>query len=335
MILYIMGRPHSGSTILDIMLGSSRTVTSCGEIIMGFMSHQGWRSGESWRCSCGDSLEDCRFWGEVRQRTAAAGEDGPGIDWDRLAGISVDQSVKYRIPATWWASVQEGRIPKRLAELIPATRRHMAAIRATSGRPVVLDSSKRPSRGMFLLKYLPETRLIHIVRDPRSVLASHWWRFETKDTWLAERWLYRGPLKSLAFVEAALLWLAGNMLYEMIARIDPGRVVRVRYEDLRNDPAAVLRRIGEAFDLPVDDVIARVERGEPFATGHLIGGNPVRMEGQVRFDPKWEKKREPLPRGLERMAVLICGPLMRRYGYPLQRGLPAGPNPPAGATAAR
>jgi hypothetical protein len=311
-----MGRSHSGSTILDILLGNSSAVMSCGELIMGLMY-----GGEGdWPCSCGESLASCEFWRAVRGRVSASGGSGPGMDWERFAALSIAQAHKFQIPRTWWASTAEGRVPARFAELRSMTRRFTAAIGATSGRPVVLDSSKRPSRAIFLLKYLPEARLIHIVRDPRRVLESHWWRFKIKDTWLAERWLYRGPLMPLAFVEAALFWLLANLLCEAIARIDPARVVRLRYEDLRDRPAIELRRIAAAFDLPLDDVIARVDRGDAFATGHMIGGNPVRMTGQVRLDRGWEKKREPLPRSLERVAEIICWPLMLRYGYPLRRG---------------
>lgn len=314
MYLFILSRAHSGSTILDILLGSSERVAGCGEIITGLQQrHTGYP------CTCGATVADCPFWQAVRAATVAGGGSSPDLDWDAFAEASIAQAHKLRIPATWWAAATPGRAPPRLAWLADATRRLAQAIRGTSGKPVVLDSSKLPSRALFLIKFLPETRVIHLVRDPRSVLASHWWRFGIKDTWLAERRLYRGPLAPLAFVEAALFWLLGNLLFELIARRDARRSIRIRYEDLRDRPAVELRRIGAAFGLPLEDVIARLERGDGFRVGHMAGGNAVRLTGEVRFDPGWERKREPLPATLERLTVLLCWPMMLRYGYSLRR----------------
>jgi hypothetical protein len=51
----------------------------------------------------------------------------------------------------------------------------------------------------------------------------------------------------------------------------------------------------------------------------MIGGNDVRLEGEVRFDPGKEKRRRRLPLAIELLTVLLCWPLMLRYGYPLRR----------------
>ena len=75
----------------------------------------------------------------------------------------------------------------------------------------------------------------------------------------------------------------------------------------------------------------------------MIGGNDVRLEGKVRFDPGKEGRRERLPRAIEALAVLLCWPLMLRYGYPLRRTgggaggrrSPAGEAPPAKAAPGR
>jgi hypothetical protein len=89
----------------------------------------------------------------------------------------------------------------------------------------------------------------------------------------------------------------------------------VHYEDLCNDPADVVRRIGAAFSLPLEDVACKLERGVTLVVGHNVGGNPIRYEREVCFNPKAEEARPPLPQWAEIATLLLCWPLMHRYGY--------------------
>ena len=70
MFLYIMSRPHSGSTILDILMGNSASVESVGQLVsdMGKLDNP---------CACGATIRDCPFWQEVRAEVEAG-----GISWD-------------------------------------------------------------------------------------------------------------------------------------------------------------------------------------------------------------------------------------------------------------
>jgi hypothetical protein len=196
---------------------------------------------------------------------------------------------------------------------------------------MLLDSTKEPARGLFVLKFRPEARVIYLVRDPRSVVMSYYWRLKSHKGFHFLRRNYSSPaLTPLFLLLAAASWSVGSLIFELIARADPGRVLRVRYEDLRDDPAGELRRIGAALGLPVEDVARRLERGEAFAVGHNIGGNQIR-EGAaaIRFEPGKERSRGRLPRAIELMTVLLCWPWMLRYRYPL--GGQGGVAPPAPA----
>jgi hypothetical protein len=85
-IIYIVARGHSGTTILDIILGNSEDAFSCGELISGI-------SQINPKCSCGEELKDCVFWKNIKK------EIENKINWDKFCHIIVSQrrlnSIKY------------------------------------------------------------------------------------------------------------------------------------------------------------------------------------------------------------------------------------------------
>ncbi len=317
MLVYIMGRPHSGSTILDILLGNGREVSGVGQLVSDINLPLN-------PCGCGARICDCPFWRQVRTRVEAL-----GCDWEKDGQALVDQAHIRRFWSTWRAA-DDDPAQRRLAEISHIIAR---AVTEVSGKRLMLDSSKEPTRGLLLMRYLPEARFIRLVRDPRSAVASHYWRLQKGFFHFLRRTYPARPGGPLFLALAAASWTVGNLLHEFVARRDPGRVVVVRYEDLRERPAEEIRRIGAALGIDVSDVIDKLVRGDELGVGHIIGGNEVRLEKGLRFDPGKQDRRPALPRWVGLMTVALCWPLMRRYGYPLRSPAPA-PNPP-GAEPAR
>jgi hypothetical protein len=300
--LYVMGRGHSGSTILDILLGGAAAVESVGELVSGL---EWYEAGT--RCACGAPMRECPYWAEVRRRFEAEGHD-----WAEFARASRRQTDVRR----WLPTRLAGRDDPGLRRLAAMTRSIARSIAAVSGKPHVLDSNKEVARGLFLLRYLPEARVVHLVRDPRGIQRSHHWRLRDRRGFLFMRRRFAGRgTAPLLLLLAAASWTAGNVLGELTRRAAPDRVLRLRYEDLCRDAAGAVRAIGDAFGLQLEDVVAGLEGGEPFRVGHNVGGNHIRHAGAVRFDAGAEGARPPLPRWAERATVLLCWPLMRRYGY--------------------
>jgi hypothetical protein len=305
MFLYVMSRPHSGSTILDILLGNTGVVAGVGQLVsdMGKPDNP---------CACGAAIRDCPFWREVRARVEAE-----GIGWDEAVAASAGQAhVRH-----FWRTLRASRDDPGMLRLAAVTAALERAIVAASGRPHVLDSSKEPTRALFLARYRPDAHLLRLVRDPRGAVASHYWRLKDKGYFHFLRRDYRLPaLTPLFLALAAASWTVGNLLHDLAAsRAAPGRVVRLRYEDLRDRPAAELARLGAGLGIEVGPALGRLERGETLETGHLIGGNDVRLERGLRFEPAREAGRRPLPRWVGAVTLLLCWPLMVRYGYPARR----------------
>ncbi len=306
MFIYIMGRPHSGSTILDIVLGNSSAVESVGELVSGLGRET---TGDT--CACGATIVDCPYWQAVRTAFAAAAP----FAWEVARDRSVRHAHVRNLPRTLGARGSAADL-RFLGEASSCFARAIATV---AGKPHVLDSSKEPTRGIMLLRFCPDARVIHLVRDPRRAVASHYWRFYAYGGYfkfLRRKYHARSMLVPFMFVAAAS-WTLGNLICELGRRFAPARVVRVRYEDLCAQPAAELRRIGQALDVPLDDLIDKLERGEPMPIGHNIGGNEIRSDGRVAFRPE-KGKAHDLPRWLELLTFAACWPLMLAYGYRLR-----------------
>jgi hypothetical protein len=302
--LYIMGRGRSGSTILDVLLGNSSQIESVGELLFG-LSH-----ADRDVCSCGAAVAECAFWRAVRSRVEAE-----GIAWEEVCGTDTRASRVWRV----WRT---GHADPAIARWARVTQALARAITSIAGKPHLIDSGKSPAHGLLLLRYLPDARVIHLVRDPRHVLQRYVWRVQSRSHLNARQLEILRHSALPLLVGEVMKWTLVNVVCDLITRAFPDRVVRVRFEDLCTQPARELDRIGAAFDLDLEELRSKAEGHEPLAIGHPLSGNRLRHAGEVRFDPGGGKAQPPLPRWLEAVSILLCGPLMRRYGYRLGSGDP-------------
>lgn len=307
-VLYVAGWGRSGSTLLDVTLGSMAGLVSTGEL--RYLWTRG--LGERRRCGCGDLVPDCAHWRSVLARVGgypdARGALSPGA-------VTADQRKVVRTRHTL-RLLREGhdRVADRLRHL---HRRLYAAILEVTGERVVVDSSKMPADAA-LLATTPgiELHLVHLVRDPRAVAWS-WQRQKLMTDLAAPR-----PIAPHSPMRSSAQWTSWNALIGRVARRAASHT-EVRYEDLVAEPTRVLRRITSAAGLDpqvVDDVVD--EAGFRIAVSHTVAGNPARFttgQVEVTVDDAW---RSDQPAGQRALATLPALPLLSRYGYPLVPSAP-------------
>jgi hypothetical protein len=154
---------------------------------------------------------------------------------------------------------------------------------------------------------LPSCRAIHLVRDPREVVASL--LAASRRPWGA------GWAPSSAHAAVARWRECVESAEASGARLGPGRVLRVRYEDLRRDPAGSLRGIAEFMGLGEDDLdagelaaAANAGGAEIPLFGQLAGRRAVEPEGFAGASP-------PLGAWARRIVQRDAGAWMRELGY--------------------
>lgn len=299
LVLYVTGYGRSGSTVLDTLLGNHPGFGSYGELIN---FERVWRDDEF--CACGERARACPFWSAVRREWIARIDSTPD-DYDRFQG-------GFRHATDWLRALRHVRFPSQEFDRFGRqTRALLGAIRETSGREWIVDSSKSPARALAL-SAIPgiDVHLVHLVRDGRGVVWSLKKRFERDD----ERGIHR-EIDPRSTMRVAVSWAGANLLAERVAsRLPAEKSLRLRYEELVARPDRALSDIGKLTGQDMGLLTERIDADEDLEVGHTLAGNRLRMQGRIRLRPDTEWEMRLGKRDRDKF-WLVGGRLMRRYGY--------------------
>jgi hypothetical protein len=321
-VLYVAGTGHSGTTLLERLLGETPGVAPLGEVIdlwwRGVMRNE--------RCGCGTPFLDCPFWSEVGKEAFGGWEhvDAPALR------ATQDRLVRHVNSAMFGRGLAGGG-GAGTDQLVDALARLYGAIAAVSGASVLVDTSKRVPYASLLGRAGVNVSALNLVRDPRAVvysLSRRVTRPHVADGSVDYMHTQRVPV-------AAVEWIVFNEAIRVLAR-NRTPVLRVRYEDLVRDPNTVVPAVLRHAGLDVAEATApQLDQGTvEFSVTHGLAGNPIRFDrGPVglRIDESWKVEMRRPDRML---TTIITAPLLARYGYAgLRRSRPgadAAPRAPRG-----
>lgn len=309
-VLYIAGYGRCGSTVLATVLGNHPQMVSVGEVSYLY---------EDWAnplrpCSCEACYAECGFW----QDTVPAGSSQE----------STGRLVRAVERASFLPRIWLGRVSgKAQEEYRAAQERLLGHALERSGAAIVVDSSKSArytvGRSVALQQLAGnDVYLLHLVRDGWASLES---RVITGSNWALEGHAREPRLPAL---RAVLGWVWSNCFASIVLRRVFGhrRYLFLRYEDFLADPATSLRKIGDFVGVETSTLIERVERGEAFDVGHVVGGNRIRFQKAITLRRQGrEGVQHRLTRRQRLLFTTLGGWLNRRYGY----SAPAGAVAPA------
>lgn len=298
-IIYIMGRGHSGSTILAGLLGHAPDVEGVGELIYPMNKS----------CGCGRSFADCSFWQKVRSDF----EHESDLPWDQSIRLIQEQANILQFPKTWFAV----RNSSRVQELGAINQQIVRSVLRVAEKHYLVDASKQPTRALFLMRCAPQARFVHVVRSPEGYFRSYFSRIKAGRVNFLRREYRSGPLDFLMLTLVAVSWVIANVQCELVRLLAPSRVLRVRFEDLTRNPEQELQRLAPFVELDLCPVIEAVRQGQRMKVGHIIGGNDnMRSSDGFRLEHK-KSEQAPLPWHYRTTVRLISWPLMLAYRYPL------------------
>lgn len=294
--IYLMGRRHSGTTFLDVLIGNSAGVESLGEVVTGL--HGG--AGEP--TAAGETIASSGYWQQARrlhrERTGRELlEDGDWLYWKSDIRNFL-KAYFSRAGAGDWGKYAEwnGALLESLSQ--------------AAGGKRILDSNKEYTRALMFLKTSPGTKVLHLIRRPSAIVGSHYYRNHDKRNPVGFLKMHIDPgpfLFPLLMVTVGLSWTVGMIAAVLIKARYRKRVLDVSYEALMQSPETELERIGAWLGEDLSGVIQGVKSGYAFPVGHNIGGNELRHDGTFTFVPN-VKGRRKVPLAYRVGATLFAAP---------------------------
>ena len=204
--IYICSAAHSGSTLLDLLLGSHSQIESLGEI-----SFLGQDLAVNNRCTCGSPVRACHVWRAVAERLSVrldldimarpralpvgypyvpSGDHAGAVDWKNEARAHF--LCRKLVLGLYYSRLRFGAgfldpLLRSLETTFTANLLTYEAARHVLNADMVVDSSKFYLKALGVyLRNPQEVRIILLTRDGRGVLGSvssaigrvtgAWWR---------------------------------------------------------------------------------------------------------------------------------------------------------------
>jgi hypothetical protein len=306
--VFICAAGHSGSTLLDLLLGSHPRGLSVGEI-----TQLPKNIALDSLCSCGTHLSQCEFWRHLI--TDFGNSIGINLWKDPYqlnlgfikAGREIDSEhqTRYRM---MMRKLSYGAEYARLRWRVPLPNFLHQSIQQGSdnkcnlfrfilkqtGQQFIVDSSKHYLEALSLYKAAAnETRIISLQRDGRAVFNSG---------------IRRGIHPKLAINSWARHAIRSKRVFEK--HVPETALLTVCYEALARRPEFELRRIAEFLEIDFSQEM--LDFGRPGS--HIVNGNRMRFSqnSDIKLDERWrEELSAPMLRFFERRA----GKLNQQLGY--------------------
>lgn len=298
--VYIMGRGHSGSTLLGSLLDNVEGVQDTGEIFVGLPRLQD-------KVKQNPNAPAVKFWRKIVEDFERRVS---GLSWEAAVNASYQQAHIRKFFQTLRMNERDAEVKLLRTSIVEIAE----SVARVGNAHSVLDSSKEITRGLFVARFIPNARIIHLVRHPEQVIASTLHRIRHMHGFRIMRRNVQLPWMEPFFVAVAVIaWNIGNALCEMIKRRYPDKVITVRYEDICADLESEMVRIGDHIGKDLSELVEKVKTRTPLSSGLKIAGN--RMIGHKTFVFDADRSDRDLSSAYSMMCRSISSVLMGMYNY--------------------
>lgn len=283
MVVYIIGDNRSGSTLLDYLIASHPDAVSIGEVhhLHGHYYKKGTGKSLDWKCSCGEYVQECKFWSRI------------------LVKINFNESFRTKI------SIPKLKFVKKIKQFfflkktlenpnmaekgkIMATNRWRIyeAVKEQTRKKIIIDSSKSAVEAYYLNKYKKGSiYFLYINRDIHEVALSKKNRMMelNKIYGLKEISIYKIILASYRIRRNI------NLILNLIKNnSDENNTKEINYLNLTKDPKNEIFHICQFLNIPYFKV--PTETNIYNSSLHVLSGSPSRYKRKpIAPDNRWKK----------------------------------------------
>ena len=282
-VIYITGSHRSGSTLLDMILGSHPNIFSMGEIVRLKKYFKNNR-----RCNCGEKILQCTIWPRIQK-----------IIQDDLGIMSPCKILK---PIYTKDELIKGLLNMNLncqfQVSISYDHALLKAVSDISNNNIMVDSSKSISRLLYYLIYYRGVVIyIHLIRDPRAVINS----------------LLRNHNYNYYLLNQYILWWRKtqmrikNVFYVINTRYK----FLIKYEDFCKNPSGTIIPIFNCLGLQYNpEVLNYLSYKHHNISGNM--GTKTTKEKKLKIQESWKTE---LPAEYKTIIEKRLKRLMKKYYY--------------------
>lgn len=252
-VLYIAGNGRSGSTLVDIILGSTPNFFSCGEL-----TNITRESIFEEYCSCKELIGNCELWSVINN------------NWLERIEISLNEyrklRHKYERNKTTLIVLFNKFFPSQdFLTYCSATKVLFECIQEFTNADIIIDSSKSPQR-IPVLDRIVDLKVIHLCRSAKGVLNSAKKSYKKDISDGVEI-----DIPSRRTSKALIEWVFVNFMTTIFCFCVNS--VKLRYRDYVNN----LKYLNKL------DKDIRITK-ESFTIYHVMAGNKVRLQEEISIN---------------------------------------------------
>lgn len=285
-IVYICSAARSGSTLLDLLIGSHSKVESLGEI-----TQLPKNISLNTICTCGLHVRSCPVWWKVLKIMSNnlavdlfknpyalnLGYINPRIVIDKNHQTKIYNFRRKIVHGLWYLELRfRTRFLRTFLYSVNNTIENnfllYDTVREVLNSDMIVDSSKNGLKCIELYNKKPhEVKIILLTRDGRGVFCSQ----------LKMNFTKRNSLNAWKNYYARIIPLLEHY-------VDPSHLLWLKYEELATAPRMHLERICEFLGLEYEENMLYYAN----QTHHSIGGNDMRLQksSQIKLDISWHEK---------------------------------------------
>lgn len=272
-IIYILGAGHSGSSLLDNIIGSSKEVFSVGELFyydIYLNNKKGKKLIKNKICTCGKKIDDCDFWKNIKKKDLSVNKNE-----DLISSIKIMINIINLFEKLFCFNMEFPNNYTIYDSIFKEAKKKKEDIK------YILDSSKDPRRLYELIKDKSidnqNIQIIHLVRDGRAYINS----FQDKKRTNLK-------LKKKNMLICIFEWILINLISKILIHKYKLKNINISYEKFTKNPIDTIEEINNKFEISVNkNFLNYVNK----TTYHNINGNVTRFNNlsKIVLNQKWKK----------------------------------------------